>query len=198
MTPDRLDSQAFDVLFREARTHNGWNGEPVSDDTIRELYNLLKWGPTSANCSPARILFVKSKEAKDRLAPHMAKGNLEKTMTAPATAIIAYDLKFYEYMPKLFPVNPKMKDGYVGNEAAAREAAFRNGSLQGGYFILAARALGLDCGPMSGFNATGVKEEFFKGQDVEPNFLCNIGYGDPEKLYPRGPRLSFDEACKIL
>ncbi len=199
MTAHTLDDAALDTLFRKARTHNGWNGEPVSDDTLKQLYELLKWGPTSANSCPARIVFVKSKEAKERLGPHMAKGNLEKTMAAPVTAIIGYDLKFYDQLPKLYPHGgDKMRESNMNDPEGARQTAFRNGSLQGAYLILAARSLGIDCGPMSGFNGKGVKEEFFKGQDVEVNFLCNLGHGDVSKVYPRGPRLTFDEACKIV
>ncbi len=193
-----LNDHALDILFRTARTHRAWKNEPISDDTLKDLYSLLKWGPTSANCCPARFVFVKSKEAKERLKPHLDSGNVEKSMTAPVTVIIAHDMKFYEQMPKLMP---HMKDGksmFTKSQEAISENAFRNGTLQGGYLIMAARALGLDCGPMSGFNPKGVKEEFFKGKDWEPNFLCNLGYGDASKIFPRSPRLEFDEACEIL
>jgi 3-hydroxypropanoate dehydrogenase len=157
----------------------------------------MKFGPTSANCSPARILFLRTREAKQRLLPALSPGNVDKTMAAPVTAIIAYDLKFYEKMPKLFPHNLGMRDTFANSPQVA-EHAFRNGTLQGGYFIIAARALGLDCGPMSGFNNAKVDEEFFSGSEVKSNFLCNLGYGDPSKLFPRSPRLDFDEACKLL
>ncbi len=195
--PKILDDEALDTLFREARTHNGWQDKEVTDVMLQAVYDLTKWGPTSMNCSPMRVLFIKSPEAKERLKPHMAGGNVDKTMAAPATAIIANDLTFYEPMSKLFP-HADAKAMFEGKDDAIMETALRNGTLQGGYFILAARSLGLDCGPMSGFNADGVKDEFFADQNVKVNFLCNLGYGDPEKLYPQGPRLDFDEACKIL
>ena len=191
-----LDDQALDIILREARTYSTWKDKDVPDSLLQQIYDLAKFGPTSANCSPMRIKFVKSKEAKARLKPHMDAGNVDKTMNAPVTAIIAYDMKFYEHMPRLFPHAPDAKNWFKGD--VIRSTAFRNSSLQGGYFILAARGLGLDCGPMSGFNAQAVKDEFFKGEDVEVNFLCNLGYGDPAKLYPRGPRFEFDEVCKIL
>jgi 3-hydroxypropanoate dehydrogenase len=193
----RLSDEALDVLFRKARTHNVWLDKPVDDDTLRQVYDLMKFGPTSANCSPARILFLRTREAKQRLLPALSPGNVDKTMAAPVTAIIAYDLKFYEKMPKLFPHNLGMRDTFANSPQVA-EHAFRNGTLQGGYFILAARAMGLDCGPMSGFNNAKVDEEFFSGSEVKSNFLCNLGYGDPSKLFPRSPRLDFDEACKLL
>ncbi len=199
MKQDALDDRAFDTLFRKARTHNGWNGEDVPEAKLKELYELFKWGPTSANTTPARVIFVKSKAAKEKLNPLMDKGNAEKTMLAPVTAIIAYDLKFYKHLDKLFPMGAeKMKPMFEESPEKAKRTAFQGGGLQGGYFILAARSLGLDCGPMNGFNGKGVKDAFFPDEDVEVNFLCNLGYGDPAKLYPRGPRLSFDEACKIL
>jgi len=194
----RVDEQALNTLFHEARTHIAWLDEPVSDDTLRELYDLLKWGPTSANCSPARIEFLRSKEAKERLRPALAPGNVDKTMAAPVTAIVAYDLRFYENLPRLFPNMPGFKDMFEKDATLAQTTAFRNGSLQGGYFILAARAVGLDCGPMSGFDTNKVDEEFFKGTGVKSNFLCNLGHGDKSKVYPRNPRLSFDEACRIV
>ncbi|MCC7305814.1 MAG: malonic semialdehyde reductase [Alphaproteobacteria bacterium] len=197
MPHEAINNAALDTVFREARTYTAWEDKEVPDNVLREIYDLLKWGPTSSNCCPARLTFVKSKEAKERLKPHLDAGNVGKTMAAPATAIIAYDLKFYEYLPKLFP-HTDARSWFVGKEAKIKETAFRNGSLQGAYLIIAARALGLDCGPMSGFNPAGVKEEFFKGQDVEVNFLCNLGYGDSSKLHPRGPRFTFDEVCKII
>ena len=196
-TPRAVNDDALDQIFRAARTHNKWQEKPVSPALLMALYDLMRIGPTAANTSPARIVFVTSPEAKARLKPHLAPGNVDKTMAAPVTAIIAYDLKFAEQMPKLFPARPQMKDAFQDEKAAAL-SAFRNGSLQGGYFIVAARALGLDCGPMSGFNNDGVDAEFFPAGTVKSNFLCNLGYGDPAGVYPRNPRLSFDEACQIL
>jgi 3-hydroxypropanoate dehydrogenase len=193
-----LDSRVLDTIFREARTHNGWLPKPVSDDTLGQLYELMKWGPTSANCSPARILFIRTKEAKERLKPALSSGNRDKTMAAPVTAIVAYDLKFYDLLPKLFPHDQKARSWFTSDEGVARMTAIRNGTLQGAYMIIAARALGLDCGPMSGFDNAKVDAEFFPGQDVKSNFLCNLGHGDPSKLFNRSPRLSFGEACKIL
>lgn len=192
-----LSDKALDTLFREARTYNGWKEKDVADTLVKAVYDLMKWGPTSANCSPARFLFVKSPEAKKRLKPHLMEGNVEKTMQAPLTAIIANDLEFYEELPRLFP-HTDAKSWFEGKPDFIKETAMRNGTLQGAYFIMAARALGLDCGPMSGFDQQGVRDEFFKDRDVEVNFLCNIGYGDPESLFPRSPRLEFDEACEIL
>ncbi len=191
-----LDKTALDTLFSEAHTHNGWIDRPVPDDLLRQLWDLMKMAPTASNCLPARIVFVRSKEAKEKLKPALSQGNVEKTMAAPATAIIAYDLEFYENLPKLYP-QVDMKKNFVGKPEAAMTAAFRNGSMQGGYFILAARALGLDCGPMSGFDNAKVDEAFFPGGKVKSNFLCNLGYGDMAKVRPRNPRLTFDEACKI-
>lgn len=193
-----LDNRALDIVFRQARTHNGWQPKPVSEETLRQLYDLMKWGPTSANCSPARILFIRSKEAKERLKPALSSGNRDKTMAAPVTAIVAYDLKFYDRLPQLFPHDQSARSWFTSDENVARMTAIRNGTLQGAYMIIAARALGLDCGPMSGFNNAKVDAEFFPGQDVQSNFLCNLGYGDPSKLFNRSPRLSFDEACQIL
>jgi 3-hydroxypropanoate dehydrogenase len=170
----------------------------VSDDLLRELYDLMKWCPTSANCCPARILFLRTPESKERLRPTLAAGNVDKTMAAPVTAIVAYDLKFYEQLPKLSPHIPEVRELFANSPELATTTAFRNGSLQGGYFILAARAVGLDCGPMSGFDNAKLDTEFFPAGNVKSNFLCNLGYGDPSKLFPRGPRLDFDEACQLL
>jgi len=192
-----LDDNALDVLFREARTYNKWQDKDVNDTLLHAVYDLMKMGPTSANCSPARLIFVKGEEAKARLKPHLAEGNVDKTMSAPVTAIIAHDLEFYEKLPKLFP-HADARSWFANDPKGAQETAFRNASLQGAYLMLAARSLGLDCGAMSGFDADGVKEEFFAGQPVEVNFLCNLGYGDPEGLYDRAPRLTFDEAAKII
>lgn len=193
-----LDPQALDLLFREARTHIAWLDKPVNDDKLHELYELMKFPPTSANCSPARLLFLRSKESKQRLAPALIPGNLEKTMAAPVVAIIAHDLQFFELLPKLFPHNPGFKDYFANSPELAELTAFRNGTLQGAYLILAARAVGLDCGPMSGFDNAKVDAEFFAGTNIKSNFLCNLGHGDPSKVFPRSPRLTFDEACKLL
>lgn len=193
-----IDAAALDILFRNARTHNGWIDRPVTDAQLQQIYDLMKWGPTSANCSPARIVFVRSPQAKARLKPAMGEGNLEKTMAAPVTAIIGYDLKFYDQLPKLFPHNLDARNWFAHDAKAAETAAFRNGSLQGAYFMLAARSVGLDCGPMSGFDNAKVDEAFFPGDQVRSNFLCNLGYGDSTKLFTRSPRLDFQEACKVL
>ena len=192
-----LDNAALDQLFDKARTHNKWQPREVTDELLKKIVEHMKWGPTSANCSPARIVFVKSQEAKARLKPHLSPGNVEKTMAAPATAILAYDLNFYDYLPRLFP-SADAKSWFAGKKAHADITAFRNGSLQGGYFILAARALGLDCGPMSGFNNAGVDAEFFAGTEIKSNFLCNLAYGDPSGVYPRSPRFDFDEMARII
>lgn len=194
---DRLDDRAQDVLFREARTHNAWQDKEVSDNVLRDLHDLMKFGPTSANCCPARIVFVKSEAAKERLKPYLDEGNVEKTMDAPVTAIIAHDMQFYEYLPKLFP-HTDAKSWFEGNEPKIKETAFRNGTLQGGYLIMAARTLGLDCGPMSGFDADGVQAAFFDKTEVYPNFLCNLGYGDGSDLFPRSPRFEFGDVCTIV
>ena len=208
---DRLDDASLNLLFREARTHTAWLDKPVSDDTLRQIYEVMKWGPTSANASPARFLFLRSRQAKERLRPALASGNVEKTMTAPVTVIVAYDLTFYDKLPKLFPHNPAIRDVFAGNPQLIETTAQRNSSLQGAYLMLAARALGLDCGPMSGFDNAKVDQAFFAagkchecGQEffpeghVKSNFLCNLGYGDRAKLFPRGPRLDFSEACTLL
>ena len=192
-----LDSAALDQLFDKARTHNKWQPREVPDELLKAIVAHMKWGPTSANCSPARIVFVKSQGAKARLKPHLSPGNVEKTMAAPATAILAYDLRFYDYLPRLYPA-ADAKSWFAGKKEHADTTAFRNGSLQGGYFILAARALGLDCGPMSGFNNAGVDAEFFPGTDIKSNFLCNLAYGDQSGVYPRSPRFSFDEMARII
>lgn len=193
MIPD----DALDTIFRNARTQNKWRDEPVSNALLMAVYDLMRWGPTSANCSPARIVFITTLEAKERLKPHLSPGNRDKTMSAPATAIIGYDLDFAAKLPQLFPHAPDAKDWFA-DPAHAEKTAFRNGSLQGAYFIIAARSLGLDCGPMSGFDNDGVDKEFFAGTRVKSNFICSLGHGDPAGLFPRSPRLSFDEACKIL
>ncbi len=193
-----LDDHALDVIFREARTHNAWLPRPVANETLRQVYDLMKWGPTSANCSPARILFIRSPEAKQRLKPALSDGNRDKTMAAPVTAILGYDLKFYDLLPRLFPHDQSARGWFAGKPEVIQTTAFRNGTLQGAYLMIAARACGLDCGPMSGFNNARVDAEFFSGGRVKSNFLCNLGYGDPQGLFPRSPRLPFDEACTIL
>lgn len=192
-----IDERALDVLFRQARTHNGWKGEPVGEDLLRAVWDLARMGPTSANCSPARIVFVISPEAKHKLKPCLIEGNVDKTMAAPATAIIGHDLAFYDRLPELFP-HTDARSWFVGNPKLIETTAFRNGSLQGAYFILAARAMGLDCGPMSGFANAKVDEAFFAGTTIRSNFLCNVGHGDPEEIHPRSPRLPFDDACKVV
>jgi 3-hydroxypropanoate dehydrogenase len=196
-----MDNQAndssLDLMFRKARTHNAWQNRPVPDALLREVYDLAKMPPTSANQSPARYVFVRTPEAKAKLVPCLDAGNVEKTKVAPVTAIIAYDLEFYEKLSKLFP-HVDARSWFVGNEALIKISAFRNGTLQGAYFMLAARALGLDCGPMSGFDNAKVDEAFFAGTKLRSNFLCNLGYGEPTKLFPRNPRLSFEEACKLV
>ncbi|MDQ3289068.1 MAG: malonic semialdehyde reductase [Pseudomonadota bacterium] len=191
------DADTLDQLFRTARTHNELGGE-VSDDTLRELYDLMKWGPTSANISPSRLVFVRSDEAKARLAPALDQGNLAKTLAAPVTAIIGYDMAFYEKLPYLFPHTDAKAWFDTKADAELLPVALRNSSLQGAYLILAARALGLDCGPMSGFDHDKVDEAFFAGTRVRSNFLVNLGHGDTSKLFARSPRLSFDEAARIL
>lgn len=207
-----ISQDALDQLFLEARTYTAWLDIPVPDETLRQLYDLLKQPPTSANLSPARIVFVRSVEAKQRLLPALAPGNVTKVMTAPVTAIVAYDLKFYEKQPLLFPHSPAMRDLFARSPDLVEKTARRNSSLQGGYLILAARALGLDCGPLSGFDnakvdeeffaagkpCDGCEQEFFPEGHVKSNFLCNLGYGDRSKLQPRLPRLSFEEACVVL
>ncbi|KRG44299.1 nitroreductase [Stenotrophomonas pictorum JCM 9942] len=193
---DIFNDAALDQLFRTARTQNTFQDRPVEDSQLRALYDLVKWAPTSANASPARFVFVKSAEAKQKLAPALSEGNLAKTLAAPVTAIIGFDLDFHEKLPYLFP-HTDAKSWFDGPREGRHEAAFRNGSLQGAYLILAARALGLDAGPMSGFDNAKVDEAFFAGTAIKSNFLVNLGYGDPSGLFPRLPRLSFDEAARI-
>ena len=192
-----LSDAALSQLFTEARTRNGWTDRPVPEALLRRLYELTKFGPTALNMTPARFLFVTSPEAKARLVPLMAEGNRAKTAQAPVTVIIGQDIDFHDHLPTLFPHAPGARDWFA-EEAGRREAAFRNSSLQGGYFLIAARALGLDVGPMSGFDPAAVKAQFFPEGNVEPNFIVNLGYGSDENLFPRSPRLSFDEAAKIL
>jgi len=207
-----LDDSALDVLFREARTYRAWLDRAVPDDLLRRVYDLAKWGATSANTNPARFLFLRSKPAKERLRPALAPGNVEKTMTAPVTVVVAYDLLFYDKLPRLFPHNPGMRDSFATHPQLVESTAKRNSTLHGAYLMLAARALGLDCGPMSGFDnakvdaeffaagkeCAGCDQEFFPEGHVRSNFLCNLGYGDRATLHPRQPRFSFEEACSLL
>jgi 3-hydroxypropanoate dehydrogenase len=192
-----INDEALDILFRSARTQNKWQDKPVSPTLLMAVYDLMRWGPTSANVSPARFLFLVSKESKERLKPHLMPGNVDKVMTSAATVIIGYDLNFAQHLPRLFPHAPNAKEMF-SEPTFAQTTAFRNGTLQGAYLIIAARALGLDCGPMSGFNNDGVDKEFFPDGSVKSNFLCAVGYGDPSGVFPRSPRFSFDEVCRIL
>ncbi len=192
-----LDETTLSILFTQARTHNGWLDKPVTNAQLAAIYELMKWGPTSANCSPVRMVFVRSGEQKAKLLACMSPGNVEKTRTAPVTAIIGMDMAFYEQLPQLFP-HADAKSWFVGNPALIEATAFRNSSLQGGYFILAARAIGLDAGPMSGFDASRVEDLFFAGTQIKVNFICNLGYGDRTKLFERSPRMAFDQACSII
>lgn len=193
----QIIEESLDQLFREARTHSAWLPEPVPVELLRKVYELASLGPTSANSSPARFVFLTTPGAKARLKPVLMPGNVEKTMAAPVTAIVAWDTEFHENLPKLFP-QFDMRSFFVGNQSLIHETAFRNSSMQAGYFILAARALGLDCGPMSGFDADKLNAEFFPDGKWKANLLCNLGYGDHTKLYPRNPRLKFEEATVIL
>lgn len=189
--------RALDVIFREGRTHRAWLDRPVADETLRQAWELARLGPTSTNSLPLRIVFVRSAEAKARLRPCLDPGNVGPTMAAPVTAILAHDLEFYELLPRLAP-HADTRAWFVGKPALIEGTAFRNGTLQAAYFLLAARAVGLDCGPMSGFDNAAVDREFFTGTPVRSNFLCNLGYGDPSKLFPRAPRLGFDEVARVI
>ena len=193
-----LNEAAFDVLFRTARTQNTWLPKPVTAGQLRQVYDLTKWGATSANCFPMRIVFAHSQAERDRLATMVMPGNVEKVATAGAVAIIGYDLKFYDKIPQLFPHAPEAREWFAHDEQVAFMTAFRNGTLQGAYLMLAARALGLDCGPMSGFDAEVVNNTFWPEGRVKANFMCNIGYGDDARVYPRSPRLMFDQACQVV
>jgi 3-hydroxypropanoate dehydrogenase len=193
----KLDDTALDQLFRTARTRNAWTDRPVSEQQLRELYDLMKLGPTSANCSPAHFVWVRSAEGKGKLAALAAPGNAPKILAASVTVIVGYDLDFAEHMPKLFPARGDQMKAYFSDPAVAETTAFRNGSLQGAYLIVAARALGLDCGPMSGFNNEAVDSEFFSGTRIKSNFICSIGYGSDESLFPRNPRLTFEESGRL-
>lgn len=191
-----LDQASLDTLFTHARTHSAWLDQPVGDAQLRAIYDLMKWGPTSANSSPARMVFVKSAAAKEKLLACVDAGNLEKVRTAPVTAIVAMDMQFFDKLPQLFP-HADARSWFAGKEAKIQDTAFRNASLQGAYMMMAARALGLDCGPMSGFDADKLNAAFFAGTSVKVNFLCNLGYGDAGALHARGPRLAFEEACSV-
>jgi 3-hydroxypropanoate dehydrogenase len=191
-----LDDQALDTVFRTARTQNALSGE-VSDAQLRQLYDLLKFGPTTMNTQPARFVFVRTKEGKEKLRPTLSPGNLDKTMAAPVTVIVAYDMKFYEFLPKNFPNNPNAKSIFEGKDETNKIVALRNGSLQGAYLIIAARMLGIGTGPMSGFDNAKLDAAFFPDGRWKSNFLCNLGTGDPAKVFPRNPRLAFEEACRF-
>ncbi|MBV8568198.1 MAG: malonic semialdehyde reductase [Methylobacteriaceae bacterium] len=193
---NRIDPRALNQVFLEARTHNGWQDREVPEELLREALDIAKMGPTSANCSPLRIVFLRSPEAKERLRPALMEGNVAKTMAAPVTAILAYDVEFHEHLPVLFP-HVDARAWFVGNKPFAADTAYRNGTLQAGYFIIALRALGLDTGPMTGFDPAKVDAEFFPGGTVKSNILVNIGYGDPSKLFPRSPRLSFEQIARF-
>ncbi|MGJ3260368.1 MAG: malonic semialdehyde reductase [Rhodospirillales bacterium] len=195
-TKTPLSPDALDTIFLKARTYNWWSDKPVPQSMLEEIWNIARMGPTSANCSPARIVFVTSDEAKEKLRPCLMKGNVDKTMKAPVTAIIGHDMEFYEQLPKLFP-HTDARSWFAGKDDLIAETAFRNGTLQGAYFMLAARALGLDCGPMSGFDKEKVDAAFFEGTTVKSNFICSIGYGTDKNLFPRSPRLAFAEACRV-
>jgi 3-hydroxypropanoate dehydrogenase len=197
MPARRLNEEGLDLVFREARTHRRWLDRTVGDDTIRAIYDLMRMGPTSANCSPARLVFVRSEQAKERLRPCLATGNIEQTMRAPMTAIIAYDRRFYELLPRLYR-QADARSWFSDDERGAELTAFRNSSLQGAYFMVAARSLGLDCGPMSGFDNAKVDAAFFPDGWIKSNFLCNLGHGDGTTLEPRNPRLDFEDACVVL
>jgi 3-hydroxypropanoate dehydrogenase len=193
----RVDAGALGQLFLDARTHNGWQDRPVPEELLREAFEIAKMGPTSANSSPLRIVFVRSPEAKERLRPALSPGNVDKTMAAPVTAILGYDLKFYDHLPMLLP-HVDARSWFVGNEAFAADTAYKNGTLQAAYFIVALRAVGLDTGPMTGFNPAVVDAEFFAGETIKSNILVNIGYGDPTKLFPRSPRFSFEQVTRSV
>lgn len=199
MSGTAISGEAIDQLFLEARTQNAWKSDPVSEDLLRQVYDIARMGPTSANSSPARFVMLTTTAAKERLKPCLVPTNVEKIMAAPVSVIIGHDNEFYEKLPQLFPAGGEGYKAYFGSNAVlSAETAFRNGALQGAYFIMAARALGLDCGPISGFDNGKVDAEFFPGSNVKSNFICAVGHGDPAGVWPRNPRLSFEEACQIL
>ena len=195
-----VDEIFLDRVFRKGRSQNGWLNEPVSDEQLKQVYELMKWGPTSVNCSPARIVFVRSESGKAKLKDALSPGNVDKCMTAPVLAVIGYETRFYDDLPRLFPHNPAVKSWFEGAEKSdfAETTAFRNGTLQGGYLIAAARAVGLDCGPMSGFDNAKVDAAVFTGTSIKSNFICGLGRGDSTRVFPRSPRLSFEEVCKVI
>jgi 3-hydroxypropanoate dehydrogenase len=193
-----LDDQGLDLIFRKARTQNSWRSTPVPEELLRRIYELAKFGPTTANSTPARFVFVMSKEGKEKLRPCLSGGNLEKTMAAPVTVIVGHDTKFYELLPELFPHDQTARSWFEGKEALIQETALRNSSLQGAYFMIAARSLGLDCGPMSGFDQAKCNAAFFPDGRIKSNFLCNLAYGDDQKIFPRNPRLAFERACQVV
>jgi 3-hydroxypropanoate dehydrogenase len=195
---DSLDDHSLDLIFREARTQHSWHPDALAAELLRRVYDLAKMGPTSGNSSPARFTFIVSKSARERLRPALGPRNVDQTMAAPATVIVGYDTRFYEHLPVLFPHNPGMPATFASNAALTEETAFRNSSLQGAYLLIAARALGLDCGPMSGFDAAKVNAEFWPDGRIKANFLCNLGYGDGKAVFPRGPRLTFGQACEVV
>ncbi|MGQ4880535.1 malonic semialdehyde reductase [Billgrantia sp. LNSP4103-1] len=198
MPPQPLDDLALDTVFREARTHYSFRPEPIGEETLRQLYDLLKWGPTSMNCQPARYVFVASEEGKSRLLPALSEGNRDKAHEAPVTVIVAVDTRFHEHMPKVFPSSPNARERFAENPEKASDTAWRNGTLQGAYLIIAARMLGLDAGPMSGFDNALVDEEFFPDGRYKSNFLVNLGVGDPDSRRPRSPRLAFEEVAEVV
>lgn len=197
MSQEFLSDYDLDLIFRAARSQNKWQDKPVSEVTLRAVYDLMRWGPTSANCSPARFVFVTSPEAREKLAAHVSAANKPKVLGAPVTVIVGYDSKFYDRIPELFPHNPGARAWFAHDAALAEQTALRNSSLQGAYLMIAARALGLDCGPMSGFDAAGVNAAFFPDGQIKANFLCGLGYGDPAGVMERLPRLSFADACRL-
>ncbi len=197
MSNTTLNESALDTLFNKARSHNGWLGKDVSNDQLLKIYDLMKMGPTAANSCPARLVFIKSQEEKEKLKVCLQEGNIEKSMTAPVVAIIAMDMEFHEKLPKLFP-HADARSWFAGNPEKIARSAFRDSSLQGAYFIMAVRSMGLDAGPMSGFDPDKLDKIFFPDGKIKSNFICAIGYGDGSKLHPRGPRLDFDEVCKIV
>jgi len=198
MTREHLNESGLDLIFRQARSHNAWLPKPVAPELLERLYDLMKMGPTSANSCPVRIIFVTSIEAKEKLKPALSSGNMAKTMSAPVVAIIGYDTKFYELLPELFPHDQTAPKWFDGNAALIQETAFRNGTLQAAYLMIAARSLGLDCGPMSGFDQGKVNSAFWPDGRIKVNFLCNIGYGEDAKVFARSPRLPFEKACQVL
>jgi 3-hydroxypropanoate dehydrogenase len=195
---ETLNDASLDVIFRHSRTQNSWHEKSIPSEVLHRLYDLMKMGPTSANCCPARFIFVTSAEGKEKLKPALSSGNLAKTMSAPVTAIIGYDTQFYELLPELFPHDLSARTWFDGHAALIQETAFRNGTLQAAYFMMAARSLGLDCGPMSGFDQAKVNATFWPDGRIKVNFLCNIGYGDDAEVFARSPRLGFERACQIV